>query len=316
MVNKEKFIHVYHLDLDNLISDNAFARDRLVGKLLFYNSLVQSPSWVLPVKDTNVMDMPVLGREHVNEYTPTRRLDKDWVYMSDCEWEDIERYGDELDALHEFIDYQFARAKRELISYHDTPPLLHQDTPCIVDSHTEVSADEKPIGPVCEQADEDMRSVEHETGRLYTATELVEPTSLSEPVDVNHTTVAQYLLKPTMTDIVSKVREIHRVTPTVKMKEKKETYFTVHTTSQVQQPAERLAQGIANLASSEYDMGGRPGEAALSAQRDDRLRNIINVVGTIVRAVEVQRTERRSTYTVNSFRTQRGWGGPAVVEVY
>jgi len=210
---KEKFIHVYHVDLDRMISDNESERDRLVRKLQFYNAVARSPSWVLPVKETNVRDMPVLGRGRVNEYTPARRLDKDWVYMSTWELEEIEIYGDELDGLNDFIDFQFAGANRELISYLDTPPLVHQDTPLLVDSHTEVSADAEPVGPVCEQADEDIIRVEHETGRLYQVTELAQSTSLSEPVDVNRTKEAQCVVNSTTTDIISKGQEVRQATP-------------------------------------------------------------------------------------------------------
>jgi len=66
-----------------------------------------------------------------------------------------------------------------------------------------------------------------------------------------------------------------------------------------------------DTSSSVYDGGGR------SAQSDDstQLRMMID---SIVQALEVQNTEREKTYSeqLNSFRTQRGWCVPAVVEVY
>jgi len=155
---------------------------------------------------------------------------------------------------------------------------------------------------VCEQAEVDMLTVEHETGRLYTITELTEPTSSSEPVEVNHAAEVH---------CVQKVLEVHKATPEVRVKD--ESHQAVQPTSQVQQPAVRLVQCIADLASSVYDGGGRP----VQSENRTQLRNIINVVGTIGRGFEVQHTERREIYsTVNSFRTQRGWGVPAVVEVY
>jgi len=120
-----------------------------------------------------------------------------------------------------------------------------------------------------------MLRVEHETGRLYTVTELAEPTSLSGPVEVNHTTEAQYLLQPTMTAIISEVMEVHQATPKVGVEE--ETHIAVHTTSQGQQPAERLAQCIANLASSVYDGGGRPVEAALKPTMTDIISAVLEV---------------------------------------
>jgi len=315
---KEKFIQVYHVALDRMISDNELDRCQLVSKLQQYNAMVNKPVFVFPMEATDIVHMPVLGRTRAQEFTPAKRLDKDWVYMSMWEYDEIEICGDELDELHRFIDYQFVKVVCKPVNYHDMLSQAHQDTPETVDRLSEVSVNqrEEPMGPVCEQADADILGLEHETGRL--CTELAQSTSPSEPVGVNHTTVAQCVLNSTLTPISSKVREIHRATPKVRMKQKKGTYLAIHTTSHVPQPAERLVRCIANLASSVYDGGGRPGEAALSSQREDRtqLRNIMNVVGTIVRAVEVQHTVNIFQETVNSFRTQRGWGGPAVVEVY
>jgi len=218
--------------------------------------------------------------------------------------------------LHEFLDYQFAGVKCKLINYHDMPHL--------VDMSTEVSADqsEEPIGPVCEQADVDMLRVGYETGRLYTIAELTEPTSSSEPVEVNNAADVYCVENSTMTDvhcvensimtdISNKVLDVDKTT--LKVGVRVETHLVVHRTSQVQQPTVCLVQCIADLASSEYDGGGN------EVQSDDRtqLKNIINVVGTIVRAFEVQHTERKKiNSTVNSFRTQLGRGVPAVVEVY
>jgi len=320
----EKFIHIYHVDLDRMISDNEAERCRLVSKLQQYNTMVNKPWFAFPMQATDVMDMPALGSARVHKFTPANRSDKDWVYMSDWELEEIERYGDELDELHEFIDHQFAGVICKPLNYHEMLLQVHHDTPSTVDSPSDVSVDqrEEPIGPVCEQADADILGVAQETGRLYTirqpSTESAESTSSSEPVEVNHTKEAPGGVTSTSTAIISNVREIQRATPKVRMKQKKETHLAVHTTSHVPQPVERLVRCIANLASSVYDGGGRPGEVALPAESEDRteLRNIMNDVGTIVRAVIVQHTVNSFQETVNSFRTQRGWGGPAVVEVY
>jgi len=83
----ERFIHVYHVDLDHMISDNESERCRLVSKLQQYNAMVQKPLFASPLKATAVMNMPVLGREQL---TPARLLDKDWVYMSQWELDKIE----------------------------------------------------------------------------------------------------------------------------------------------------------------------------------------------------------------------------------
>jgi len=187
------------------------------------------------------------------------------------------------------------------------------DTSLTVDRHSEVSVhqSEEPIGPVYEQADVDMLRVEYDTGRLHTITELAEPTSSSEPIKVNHAAEVQSVENSIMTDISNKVLDVHKTTPKVGVKVN--TNLAVHLTLQVQQPVVRLVQCIADLASSVYDGGGNQ----VQSENRTQLRNLINVVGTIVRAFEVQHTEgRKINSTVNSFRTQLGRGVPAVVEVY
>jgi len=161
--DKERFIHIYLVDLDRMISDNESERCRLASKLQQYNTMVNTPLFVFPIKATDVMEMPVLGSTRVHEFTPAKCLDKDWVYMSDWELEEIEKYGEELDELQDFIDYQFAKVIFKPLTYNDMLLQLHTDTPLRVDSPVEVSADEEPIGPVCEQAAADILGVEQET---------------------------------------------------------------------------------------------------------------------------------------------------------
>jgi len=113
---------VGRVDLENLISYNQSERCRLVSKIPQYNAMVNNTLFVFPMKATRVVRMPVLGSERVNDYTPAKRLDNDWLYMSTWEEDEMDMYGDELDELHEFIDCQFAGVICRPPSYDDPPP--------------------------------------------------------------------------------------------------------------------------------------------------------------------------------------------------
>jgi len=76
-----------------------------------YNKMRPSSAFVFPVIHNDEIQIPELGGEHGNEYTPPRRLDKDWVLMSMHQYDDLSTYNDKLDELEEFLNYQLERVK-------------------------------------------------------------------------------------------------------------------------------------------------------------------------------------------------------------
>jgi len=269
-----------------MMNENEVARCRTLSKLGMYNFILDNPSFTFPMIDDSKLRMPILGGENGNEYTPAKELNRDWIYVSTCQIDELNTYWDELDDLELFLDYQLDGAKYDTAYSLRTLRMEQQDTPgykaesdnvnhvpsegaqVIVPLEVGLSVDkyltedgqlkvsginrsEEPIGPEGHPAD-----VEYELGLLYTIKELAEPTSSSEPIEVNHTTEAHCVENSIMTDISNKVLDVHKATPKVGVKD--ETHLAVHPTSQAQQPAVRLVQCIGDLASSVYDVGGRP----------------------------------------------------------
>jgi len=225
-----------------------------------YNEIRPSPAFVFPVINNDDIQIPKLGGEHGNEYTQPRRLDKDWVLLSIRHYDDLNTYNDKLDELEEYLNYQLERVKfRTPLLYSvneeeqlDTPQMQYGSTDekdntfhvpgqvaqLIV--HTDINVAKSltqdgqsegsligksggNIEPAWRTADVDMLRVKYQTGRLYTITELAEPTSSSEPVEVNHTTEAHCVA-----DISNTLLEVHKATPKVGVKDEIQPSIRLH----------------------------------------------------------------------------------------